>query len=179
MHSDVAGVGGVGFFLPFYIFFKKNKKDRESPTPPTPLHQQGGEKMDFTKNEIWNQLEKQAFTGKLSCSDFPPAEYKYFTELVSLYKLFNSGIYTAEQSRKKKAKLLAQYRADVNDAQKAHQVYQSWQECIKVSDLLRTKIVKENDIMKKLALCIACISALTKDEVFSKTELRKLECDNK
>ena len=46
-------------------------------------------KTDFSNSAVWKSLEKQAYQGTIEISDFPPVEYKYFSELRQIYYAFN------------------------------------------------------------------------------------------
>lgn len=41
-------------------------------------------KYDFSNPQVFEQLEDKAIDGQLDYTDYPPAEYKYFSKLAKL-----------------------------------------------------------------------------------------------
>ena len=44
--------------------------------------------INFSDADTFRRLERQTYNGTLDVSDFPPAEYKYFSELRKIYYAF-------------------------------------------------------------------------------------------
>lgn len=68
------------------------------------------DKFDFNKQEDFRRAERLAYNDMLDCTDFPPSEYKYFSELQKVYQDFKSGELPREQAECHKRCLLTNYR---------------------------------------------------------------------
>jgi len=132
-------------------------------------------KTDFSNPEIFHQLEKQAYSGTIEISDFPPVEYKYFSELRQIYYAFKFEGLSRPDAEKQKSRLFRQYQDEKQDYDKYHQFVRDWNSNIIKSELLRSQISKSSDFAEKYRLAVECIGALTGDTVFTRTELEKLE----
>jgi len=131
-------------------------------------------KTDFSNSAVWKSLEKQAYSGTIEISDFPPVEYKYFSELRQIYYAFKFEGLSKPDAEKQKIKLFRQYQDEKQSYDKYHQFVKDWNEAIRKSELLRSQISKSSDITEKLKLAVECIGALTGDTVFTRTETEKL-----
>ena len=131
-------------------------------------------KTDFSNPEIFHQLEKQAYHGTIEISDFPPVEYKYFSELRQIYYAFKFEGLSQSDAEKQKIKLFRQYQDEKQSYDKYHQFVKDWNQTIIKSELLRSQIAKSSDITEKLKLAVECIGILTSDAVFTRTETEKL-----
>ncbi len=132
-------------------------------------------KTDFSNPEIFHQLEKQAYQGTIEISDFPPVEYKYFSELRQIYYAFKFDGLSRTDAEKQKIKLFRQYQDEKNTYDNYFQFVKDWNSNIIKSELLRSQIAKTSDFKEKYRLAVECIGALTGDTVFTRTELEKLE----
>ncbi len=132
-------------------------------------------KPNFSDPEVWAQLEQLAYDGSLDCSEFPPAEYRYFTELAKLRKVYQSLMITRETAERQKLKLLKAYREALLVNQQALAAYKEHQDNIRKIGTLRTAIERETDERERLRLCILAIGAMTGDKVFQHTQLQRLD----
>lgn len=128
-------------------------------------------KTDFSNPAVWNSLEKQAYHGTLEISDYPPCEYKYFSELRQIYYAFKFEGLSRPDAEKQKIKLFRQYQSEKNTYDNYFQFVRDWNSNIGKSEFLRSQISKSSDIVEKLRLAVECIGALTGDTVFTRTEL--------
>lgn len=129
---------------------------------------------DFTNPETFRDLERQAYDGTLGCSEFPPCEYQYFTELRNIYYAFKfEGLSKADAEAMKK-KILHRYQQYQHEETLRMQFIREWNDNIRKSDILRSQISKSSDLVEKYTLAVQCIGAMTKDKVFTRTELEKL-----
>ena len=131
-------------------------------------------KTDFSNSAVWKSLEKQAYQGTIEISDFPPVEYKYFSELRQIYYAFKFEGLSQSDAEKLKIKLFRQYQDEKQSYDKYHQFVKDWNQTIIKSELLRSQIAKSSDIAEKLKLAVECIGILTSDAVFTRTETEKL-----
>lgn len=130
---------------------------------------------DFSDPEVFHSLEKQSYAGTLDYADFPPVEYLYFAELRKIYYAFKFEDLGKSEAEQRKKKLYSRYENEKHKADLAKQAIREWNDCIRKSDLLRSEIEKSSDPVEKYRLAVQCISAMTGDEVFTRTEIEKLE----
>ncbi|MDE5884874.1 MAG: hypothetical protein K2H29_07370 [Oscillospiraceae bacterium] len=130
---------------------------------------------DFSDPEVFRSLEKQSYTGTLDYADFPPVEYQYFAELRAIYYAFKFEDLGKSEAERRKKRLYSRYENERHKADLARQAIQKWNERIRMSDQLRSWISKSSDIVEKYRLAVQCIGAMTGDEVFTRTEIEKLE----
>lgn len=130
---------------------------------------------DFNNPEDFAKLEKQAYDGTISISDFPPAAYRYFDKLRALYYEFKFKGLPKERAVKIKDKLLSDYK-------EANRAYNDWcddhkerQECIRKAGTLLSDIEKEKDIVKAAFIAFEVIGRMTGDENFIKRQRKKWE----
>lgn len=62
--------------------------------------------LNFKDGNTFHRLERQAYDGTVDVSDFPPAEYKYFSELRKIYYAFKFEGLAKSDAEKQKAVLL-------------------------------------------------------------------------
>ena len=131
--------------------------------------------LNFKNPDEFKQLERQAYNGTLDVSDFPPAEYKYFSELRKIYYAFKFEGLSKEEASRKKQILLRRYHEAVSEHEKYCEVFREYQENIIKSEMLRTAIQKSADIKEIALLACKCISLMTGDEVFYRLQKQKME----
>ena len=130
---------------------------------------------DFSDPEVFRSLEKQSYAGTLDYTDFPPVEYLYFAELRVIYYAFKFEDLRKSEAERRKKKLYSRYENEKHKADLAKQAIREWNDCIRKSDQLRSWISKSSDIVEKYRLAVQCIGAMTGDDVFTRTEIEKLE----
>lgn len=131
--------------------------------------------LNFKDKGIFSKLERQAYDGILDVSNFPPAEYKYFSELREIYYAFKFEGLTKADAKKQKVILLRYYREELQKQEDHLTVYHNYQNNIKISEMLKTEIQKSRDIHDIAMMAIQIIGLLTHDECFIKTNAAKLE----
>lgn len=132
-------------------------------------------KIDFKNPEDFRRLERLTYDRTLDCSEFPPAEYKYFSELRKIYYAFKFEGLSQETAERQKKALLIEYQRYLETFENARKTYADWQSNIKVSEMLMTEIQKSYDVKQIAVSAIKIIGLLTCDEVFIKTNLAKFE----
>ncbi|MDE5768284.1 MAG: hypothetical protein K2H82_02755 [Oscillospiraceae bacterium] len=130
---------------------------------------------DFSDPEVFRSLEKQSYTGTLDYTDFPPVEYLYFAELRKIYYAFKFEDLGKSEAEQRKKHLRSCYESEKYKADLARQAIQKWNERIRISDQIRSDISKSSDPVEKYRLAVQCIGAMTVDDVFTRTEIEKLE----
>lgn len=128
--------------------------------------------LNFKDTDTFSRLERQAYDGKLDVADFPPAEYKYFSELRKIYYAFKfEGLAKSDAEKV----LLRHYHEDLQEYENRLTVYRNYQNNIRISEMLKTEIQKSNDIHDIAVTAIQIIGLLTGDECFIKINTAKLE----
>lgn len=130
--------------------------------------------LNFKDKDIFSKLERQTYDGTLDVSDFPPAEYKYFSELRKIYYAFKFEGLVKADVEKQKAVLFCNYQKDLQEHEDRLAVYRNYQNNIKISEMLKTDIQKSRDIHDIAMMAIQIIGLLTHDECFIKTNSAKL-----
>ncbi|MDE5583739.1 MAG: hypothetical protein K2J08_08540 [Ruminococcus sp.] len=132
-------------------------------------------KFDFNNPEDFRRAERLAYDGTLDYTEFPPPEYKYFAELRKVYQAFKFDRLSKEDAECQKKSLLIDYRKYLENFTYCKSVWGKYQDNIKISEMLMTKIQKSQDIQEIAETAVRVIGLMTNDEVFIKTNLRKLE----
>lgn len=132
-------------------------------------------KTDFSNPEDFRRLERLTYDGTLDYSDFPPPEYKYFSELRKIYYAFKFEGLSQEVAERQKKSLLIDYRRYLENFTHAVRTYGNYQDNIRQSEMLMTRIQKSQDIHEIAETAIQAVGLMTHDEVFIKTNLAKLE----
>lgn len=130
--------------------------------------------LNFKDTETFRRLERQAYDGTIDVSDFPPAEYKYFSELHKIYYAFKFDGLAKSDAEKQKAVLLGRYREDLQEHENRLEVYRRYQENIRQSEMLCTAIQKSNYIAEIALLACKAISLMTGEPTFAKLQERKI-----
>lgn len=131
-------------------------------------------KYDFSNPKHWKAMEKQAHDGTLDFSRFPPAAYRYFSELTKLYHAyrFESLDMASAQSRKKK--LHAQYRESVIAFEGAQAAFKDYQNNIRKAGTLLSEIEKAVSADRIASLACEVIGLFTGDQGFADRQRRKM-----
>lgn len=132
-------------------------------------------KIDFKNSEDFRRLERLTYDGTLDYSDFPPPEYKYFSELRKIYHAFKFEGLSQENAERQKKSLLIEYRKYLENFTNAVQTYKSYQDNIRISEMLKTEIQKSQDIHDIAVTAVKAVGLMTHDESFIKNNLKKLE----
>lgn len=132
-------------------------------------------KTDFNNPEDFRRLERLTYDGTLDYSDFPPPEYKYFSELRKIYHAFKFDGLSKEQAECQKKSLLIDYRRYLENFTQAVRTYGNYQDNIRQSEMLMTRIQKSHDIHEIAETAVRAVGLMTHDEVFIRTNLAKLE----
>lgn len=130
--------------------------------------------LDFKNEDTFHRLERQAYDGTIDISDFPPAEYKYFSELRKIYYAFKFDGLAKSDAEKQKAVLLRHYREDLQEHENRLEVYRRYQENIRQSEILCTAIQKSHDVTEIALLACKTISLMTGEPTFAKLQERKI-----
>ena len=109
-------------------------------------------KYDFSNPQVFEQLEDKAIDGQLDYTDFPPAEYKYFSKLAKLgYNNRHKG-WDMITCLKLQQELQSEYR----------QYHDEGEEYLSLCTRIQDNIKKSADLVRKMYK-----QAATKDEMLS------------
>lgn len=132
-------------------------------------------KTDFSNPEDFRRLERLTYDGTLDYSDFPPPEYKYFSELRKIYHAFKFEGLSQEVAERQKKSLLIEYRKYLKNFTNDVRTYRNYQDNIKISEMLKTEIQKSGDLYDIASTAVKAVGLMTHDESFIKDNLKKLE----
>lgn len=109
-------------------------------------------KYDFSNPQIFEQLEDKAIDGQLDYTDYPPAEYKYFSKLAKVgYNNRHKG-WDMITCLKLQQELQSEYR----------QYHDEGEEYLSLCTRIQDNIKKSADLVRKMYKQVA-----TKDEMLS------------
>lgn len=131
--------------------------------------------LNFKDKETFRQLERQAYDGTVDVTDFPPAEYKYFSELRKIYYAFKFDGLSKEDASRQKAILLRHYHEDLQEHEDRLAVYRNYQKNIRQSEMLCTAIQKSHDIAEIALLACKAVSLMINEPTFAKLQERKIK----
>lgn len=131
--------------------------------------------LNFKDMDTFSSLERQAYDGTLDVSDFPPAEYKYFSELRKIYYAFKFEGLAKSDAEKQKTILLHQYQENLQEHENCLAVYHHYQDNIRQAEMLRTEIQKSHDITEIALLACKVISLMTNEPTFANLQERKIK----
>ena len=115
------------------------------------------DKFDFNKQEDFHRAEVLAYDGTLDCTDFPPPEYKYFSELRKVYQAFRSGELPREQAEQQKKALLMDYRKHLEKSAYYEKVceqyqflYETAEDAIEIISMItgNKRLLKQLEVLK-------------------------------
>ena len=130
--------------------------------------------LNFKNTDTFRKLERQAYDGTVDVSHFPPAEYKYFSELKKLYYAFKfEGLPKEEASRKKRI-LLKKYREDISEHERSLDVYKQYQNNIRIAELNLSKIEKSHNVSEIALLACESLGAVMGEESFYNRQKQKI-----
>lgn len=131
-------------------------------------------KYDFSNPEHWKAMEKQAHDGTLDFSRFPPAAYRYFSELTKLYHAYRFEGLDMASAQGQKKKLYAQYREAVIAFEGAQAAFKDYQDHIRKAGTLLSDIEKSASADRIAVLACEVIGLLTGDRGFADRQRKKM-----
>lgn len=133
----------------------------------------------FKDDPEFKELEKAAYYSakdgrQFDLDSLSANEYKYFSRLVQIYRDYEKELINLTDAEKKKAAAYSEYEKSVNEHLGRIIDNLKWRDNTKTSEDLRQKINKTADVSEIAALAIECISLMTMDESFMKSNINKL-----
>jgi hypothetical protein len=133
--------------------------------------------LKFTDKDTFQKLERQAYDGTIDVTNFPPAEYKYFSELKKLYYAFKFEDLSKEDASRRKQILLRKYNEDVSEHDKRLAVYSQFQESIRKAGENISRIEKSHDTTEIALLACEALGLMMGETSFYGRQKRKLQHD--
>lgn len=111
------------------------------------MHEGRNMRINFDDPGLFEQLEDRAIDGQLDYADFPPEEYKYFSQLTRLGYLNRHKGWSADVCEQKQEEYREQYykHCENRDARLRHEK-KLLELSVKGSDLLRTLNTTEHEL---------------------------------
>ncbi len=131
--------------------------------------------LNFKNSDEFKRLERQTYNGTLDVSDFPPAEYLYFSELRKIYYAFKFEGLSKEEASRKKQILLRRYHEAVSEHEKYCEVYREYQGNILRAGTLISEINKAKSIHEIAVLACTAIGLMQGERTFADRMKHKME----
>ena len=133
----------------------------------------------FKDDPEFNALEKAAYYSakdgrQFDLDSLSANEYKYFSRLVQIYRDYEKELINLADAEQKKAAAYSEYEKSVNEHLGRIIDNLKWRDNVKTSETLRQKINKATDVTEIATLAIECISLMTMNESFLKSNIDKL-----
>ena len=132
--------------------------------------------INFNDSDTRKRLERQAYDGTIDVTDFPPAEYMYFSELRKIYYDFKFEGLSKEYAQKRKHMLLRRYNEAASERENFRSVYKEYQDNIRRAGGLIAQIHKSQDIREIALLACTAIGLMQGYSAFVKLMEKKLDC---
>lgn len=130
---------------------------------------------DFKNPDDFKECEQLAFAGTLDYSKFPPAAYRYFSELSKLYAEYRRKEISKSDAEVRKKKLYANYSEALSAYEKWCNTCIAYQDNIRQTDLIRSLICKSDSIYDIADMAVKALSLLTGDTLVYKTFKNKFK----
>lgn len=130
--------------------------------------------LKFTDKDTFQKLERQAYDGTIDVTNFPPAEYKYFSELKKLYYAFKFEGLSKEDASQRKQILLRKYREDISGHEREVSVYRCYQDNIRKAGENISRIEKSHDAIEVALLACETLGLMMGEDTFYGRQKRKL-----
>ena len=132
----------------------------------------------FKDNPEFKELEKAAYLSakegkKFDLDSLSANEYKYFDKLIKIYQDYEKNLFLSD-AEQKKAAAYSEYAKETNEHLGRIIDNLKWRDNTRTSETLRLKINKSTDIKEIAALALECISLMTGDETFLKSNIGKI-----
>jgi len=129
---------------------------------------------DFKNPEDFKTLEKQTYDMSIDIENFPPAAYRYFDKLRTLYARFKYDNLSKEDAEAEKRKIYSDYIKALNSYDMWCAMYAQYQENIRQCGQILNEIEKSKDVTEIALLACTAISLMTNDRDFIKRQERKI-----
>ena len=133
--------------------------------------------LNFKDKDTFSKLERQAYDGTIGVAKFPPAEYKYVSELKKLYYDFKFEGLSKEEASHRKQILFRKYSEDVSEHERCIAVYAQFQESIRKAGENISCIEKSHDVTEIALLACETLGIMMDEGTFYGRQKRKIQND--
>ena len=133
--------------------------------------------LNFKDKDTFRKLERQAYDGTIDVTNFPPAEYKYFSELKKLYYAFKFEGLSKEEAYSRKQILFRKYTEDISKHERCIAVYSQFQESIRKAGENISRIEKSHDVTEVALLACETLGIMMGEGTFYGRQKSKLEVE--
>lgn len=133
--------------------------------------------LNFKDKGTFQWLERQAYDGTIDVTKFPPAEYKYFSELKKIYYAFKFEGLSREDASHRKQILLRKYSEDISEHDRCTAVYAQFQENIRKAGENISRIEKSHDVTEVALLACETLGLMMGENSFYGRQKRKWQDD--
>ncbi|MBR5513697.1 MAG: hypothetical protein IKV85_06895 [Ruminococcus sp.] len=131
--------------------------------------------LNFEDKDTFRKLERQAYDGTIDVTKFPPAEYKYFSELRKIYYAFKFEGLSKEEASHRKQLFFRKYSEDISKQERCVAVYAQFQESIRKASENISRIEKSHDVTEVAMLACETLGAMMGEDTFYGRQKKKLE----
>ncbi len=132
---------------------------------------------NFKDEGTFQRLERQAYDGTIDVTKFPPAEYKYFSELKKIYYAFKFEGLSREDAFRRKQILLRKYSEAISEHDRCTAVYAQFQENIRKAGENISRIEKSHDVTEVALLACETLGLMMGENSFYGRQKRKWQDD--
>ena len=132
---------------------------------------------NFKDEGIFQRLERQAYDGTIDVTKFPPAEYKFFSELKKIYYAFKFEGLSREDAFRRKQILLRKYSEAISEHDRCTAVYAQFQENIRKAGENISRIEKSHDVTEVALLACETLGLMMGENSFYGRQKRKWQDD--
>lgn len=133
--------------------------------------------LNFKDEGTFQRLERQAYDGTIDVTKFPPAEYKYFSELKKIYYAFKFEGLSREDAFRRKQILLRKYSEAISEHDRCTAVYAQFQENIRKAGENISRIEKSHDVTEVALLACETLGLMMGENSFYGRQKRKWQDD--
>ena len=133
--------------------------------------------LNFKDKNTFQRLERQAYDGTIDVTKFPPAEYKYFSELKKIYYAFKFEGLSKEDASHRKQILFRKYSEDISEHDRCIAVYAQFQENIRKAGENISRIEKSHDVTEVALLACKTLGLMMGENSFYGRQKRKFQDD--
>lgn len=133
--------------------------------------------LNFKNKGTFQRLERQAYDGTIDVTKFPPAEYKYFSELQKIYYAFKFKGLSREDASHRKQILFRKYSEDISEHDRCIAVYAQFQENIRKAGENISRIEKSHDVTEVALLACETLGLMMGENSFYGRQKRKWQDD--
>lgn len=133
--------------------------------------------LNFKDEGTFQRLERQAYDGTIDVTKFPPAEYKYFSELKKIYYAFKFEGLSREDAFRRKQILLRKYSEAISEHDRRTAVYAQFQENIRKAGENISRIEKSHDVTEVALLACETLGLMMGENSFYGRQKRKWQDD--